>query len=50
MAKYEVLELSYIGDRLVQPGTVVDYDGAPGRNLRPLDAPAPAEPVDELLE
>lgn len=52
MPKYEVLELSYIGNSLVQPGTVVEYDGKPGRNLRPLDPPAspPADDIDDLLE
>lgn len=51
MARYEVLELSYIGDRLVRPGTVVEYDGLPGGNLRPLDPPVPLEEqIDELLE
>lgn len=43
MAKYEVLELSYINDRLVQAGEVVEYDGTPGTKLKPVEAkPAPA--------
>lgn len=37
---YEVLELSYIGDRLCQPGERVQYDpgegGVIGKNLREL--------------
>lgn len=37
---YEVLELSYIGDRLCQPGDRVQYDpgedGEIGNNLREL--------------
>lgn len=37
---YEVVELSYIDDRLVQPGERVQYDPGPdgtvGKNLREL--------------
>lgn len=41
MPKFRVKELSLIGNELVQPGTVVDYDadkyGYPAGNLEPLD-------------
>jgi hypothetical protein len=39
MARYEVLELSFINDTLVQPGTIIEYDGKPGSQLKPIDAP-----------
>jgi len=52
MPKYEVLELSYIGNSLVQPGTVIEFDGTPGYNLRAVAPPAktPADDIDDLLE
>lgn len=40
MAKYEVTETSYINGALRYSGDVVDYDGEPAGNLRPLDKPA----------
>lgn len=40
MARYKLLEKSYIGGRLEEAGTEVDYDGEPGENLEPLDAAA----------
>ena len=40
MAKYEVQAVSFIGDRLVQPGETIDYDGEPGPNLKPVDKAA----------
>ena len=40
MAKYEVLEKSFIGDKLVLPGETVDYDGEPGPNLKAVDKAA----------
>lgn len=49
MAKYRVLELSYIGIHLVQEGDIVDYDGEPGSNLELVDE-ATAEGVVEKLE
>ncbi|MHC8321206.1 hypothetical protein ACYZT4_10975 [Pseudomonas sp. GB2N2] len=33
---YEVLEVSYIGDRLYTPGQAVQYDGEAGSNLREI--------------
>lgn len=40
MAKYRVLAKSFIGNTLVEEGTVVDYDGEPGPNLEPMDKQA----------
>lgn len=40
MPRYRVLELSYIGDRLQEAESELDYDGLPGSNLLPLDAAA----------
>lgn len=40
MARYRVLELSFIGDRLSEPDSEIDFDGVPGNNLLPLDAAA----------
>lgn len=35
---YEVLEPSYIGDRLYQVGDEVQYEGEAGSNLKPISA------------
>lgn len=40
MPKYEVLALSFIDNRLVQPGEIVDHDGEPGPNLKAVDKAA----------
>lgn len=40
MAKFRVLTQSFIDNRIVQEGEVIDYDGVPHDNLEPLDAPA----------
>lgn len=40
MARYKVLEKSYIGNRLEEAGAEVDYDTEPGENLEPLDEAA----------
>lgn len=37
MPKYRVLEKSYIGTKVVEPGDEIDYDGLPAENLEPLD-------------
>lgn len=34
--KYEVLERSLIGNEIHEPGAVVEYDGLPAENLKPL--------------
>lgn len=50
MARYRVLERSYIGGALVEKGVIVDLEfaapGQPGPNLEALDAPAPDKPKD----
>lgn len=33
MAKYKVLELSFINNSLIQAGAVVEYSGKAGKNL-----------------
>jgi hypothetical protein len=40
MAKYEITDLSYVNGALRQVGDVVDYDGEPAANLKPLDKAA----------
>lgn len=40
--RYRVTELSYIDDALQDVGQEVYFDGAPGSNLEPLNAPARA--------
>lgn len=42
MPKYRVLTKSFIGNSLVEEGTVVDYDGIPSDNLEAMDKPAEA--------
>jgi hypothetical protein len=36
MAKFRVLEKSFINNRIVEPGDVVEYDGKHGKNLEPI--------------
>lgn len=36
MAKYRVMEKSYINNQLVEEGQVVDYDGEVSGNLEPI--------------
>lgn len=38
MARYRVLEKSFINNRLVQPGEEIDYDGEASANLQRLGA------------
>jgi hypothetical protein len=42
VARYRVLERSYISDRLVDAGEEVEYEGVPAHNLEPLDKAAKA--------
>lgn len=37
MAKYRVLVPSFLDNKLVQEGDIVDYDGTPSDNLEPMD-------------
>lgn len=39
MPQFRVLVTSFIDNKLVQEGDVVDYDGIPHTNLEPLDKP-----------
>ncbi len=36
MAQYRVKETSFINNKLVQAGDIVEYDGKPGKNLEPI--------------
>lgn len=38
MPKYQVIERSLIEGRIVEPGTIVEYDGLPGKALKAMDA------------
>jgi hypothetical protein len=42
MAKYEVLERSFINNRLHDAGSIIEYDGVPAENLKPVDTSAKA--------
>lgn len=37
MARYRVLERSFIDFRLIEPGVEIDFSGKPDSNLEPLD-------------
>lgn len=39
MAKYRVLEKSFINNRLVDEGTEIEFDGEAGPNLELVDEP-----------
>ncbi len=51
--KYTVLERSFINNRIVEEGDVIDFDGEPGPNLEPvgtketLTLPKGRKPGDE---
>lgn len=40
MAKFKVLEKSFINNAIVEAGEVVEYDGDPGPNLELVKEPA----------
>lgn len=42
MARYRVLETSFLHGRILKEGDEVEYDGEPGPNLEPVDKPAQA--------
>ena len=42
MAKYLVLDKSFINNSIVEADTEVEYDGEPSANLKPLDEAAKA--------
>lgn len=43
MPKFEVLTKSFINNSLAKEGDIVDYDGVPGTNLKPVDGGKKAE-------
>lgn len=43
MAKYEVVETSFIGNQLRQPGEIVEHDGEVSDNLKPVEDDKPAK-------
>ena len=43
MAKYKVLELSFINNAIVDAGAVIEYDGEPGPNLELIEEAKPAK-------
>lgn len=43
MAKFKVLETSYINGQIVAPGDIVDYDGVASANLEPIGSPKEVE-------
>lgn len=45
MPRYRVLEKSFIGNRLVQAGEEIDYEGEASSNLEPLATPV-GEPAE----
>jgi hypothetical protein len=47
VARYRVLERSYISDRLVDAGEEVEYEGVPAHNLEPLDKAAKAARAED---
>ncbi len=46
MAQYKVLELSYINNRIVHPGEVVEFDGEASSNLRLIESARALESED----
>ena len=46
MAKYKVLERSFINHAIREPGDVVEYDGMPGPNLELVKEGAPGKKSD----
>jgi hypothetical protein len=46
MPSFEVLEVSFIGDRIRQPGEIVEFDGIPGPNLKALDGAGKAKEAE----
>lgn len=47
MAQYKVLATSWIGDKLRQPGEIIEYAGIAGSNLKKLDKKKDADPKPE---
>lgn len=47
MAKYRVLEKSFIGGAVVEVDSIVDYDGEAGANLAPVKGKKAAPSTDQ---
>lgn len=45
MPQYRVLQKSFVNNRIVEEGEVVDYDGDPGPNLESVKKGKKAEPA-----
>lgn len=43
MPRYRVLQKSFIGNRIVEDGEVVEYDGEPSGNLELIEQPKQAK-------
>ena len=51
MAKYQVLERSFINNTIVEEGAIVEYEGKPGKNLKLVeDEPAPKRKAAKTAE
>ena len=42
MAKYRVVERSYINSSIAEADAIIEFEGTPSTNLEPVDAPAVA--------
>lgn len=47
MAKYKVLEKSFINNSLAEEGETVEFDGEPGPNLELIEEPKPQKAPKE---
>lgn len=51
MAKYRVLEKSFINNTIVEEGAIVEYEGKAGKNLELVeDEPAPKRKASKAAE
>lgn len=50
MPRYLVLNRFWTGDRLCQPGEIVNFDGKPSDALRALDEPAVTEAAEVVTK
>ena len=46
MARYRVKETSFIADKLVEEGTIIEYTGIPAANLELIDSDVGAPGVE----
>lgn len=44
MARYKVKERSYINNRVVEAGEIIEFAGRSGKNLEKIEAPAKVAP------